>query len=329
MKIFVSTFPYSRSSSEPLALLKNSKYDFKINTSGRKLTGQELYENAKDATAIIVGTEDLSILVDRSEKLKLIARIGIGLDSVPLIKCLEKGIQVCYTPDAVTDAVAELTLGLMIALTRNVHLADREIRRNGWQRFEGKSLKEQTIGLVGFGRIGKKVAEYISVFNPSQILIHDVLDKNNEIIKIRKDKINIAQVNFEELISRSDTISLHIPKTPKTQNLINEETILQMKKSALLINTARGGIINEADLLKYLLSGHLAGAALDVFEKEPYMGELCQLPNVILTQHMGSCSIEARNRMEKEATEDVLRFVKNEPLLCPVDLEKEISFLMD
>ncbi|MBC7427500.1 MAG: phosphoglycerate dehydrogenase [Bacteriovorax sp.] len=327
MKVVVSTFPFSRTSSEPLNILRQSGLEFKLNDKGRKLSGEELYELAHDATAVIVGTEDLSFLIEKSQTLKLIARIGIGLDSVPLQICKDKGIKVCYTPDAVTDAVAELTLGMMISLTRQIHTADKAIRNKGWQRFEGKSLNEQTIGLLGFGRIGLRVAEMLSPFKPVKILVNDILDKKDEIQQLKNLGLNIFQVSFDELVTQSEIISLHVPKTPKTENLITEDVLSKMQRDILLINTARGGIINESDLIKFLNSGHVAGAGLDVFNKEPYFGEFCNSEKVILTQHMGSCSVEARKRMEKETVEDVIHFFKDEPLISPVDLDKEISLL--
>jgi D-3-phosphoglycerate dehydrogenase len=326
-EVFVSTFPFSRASEKPLKILQESGFRYSLNTLGRKLTGEELYELAKEASAIIVGTEDLSVVIDKSSHLKLIARIGIGLDSVPLDICKAKGIKVCYTPDAVTDAVAELTLGMMIALTRKVFIADQEIRNNGWQRFEGKSLKEQTIGLLGFGRIGKRVAELLAPFRPYQILVHDHLDKNVEIKQLKNNGLNIKSVSFDELVSQSEILSIHVPRTPKTENRFNETTFNAMTDGALIINTARGGIINEADLMKALDSGKIMGAGLDVFNKEPYAGELCRYKQVLLTQHMGSCSVEARNRMEQESVDDVIRFLKNESLLSPVNIDQEIENL--
>lgn len=326
-KIFVSTHPFSRASEEPLKTLKASGFDFSLNTLGKKLNGEEVYRLAGDCTAIIAGTEDLSVLIEKNKNLKLIARIGIGLDSVPLEICRQKGIQVCYTPDAVTDAVSELTLGMMITLTRKLVTADQAIRAGGWQRFEGKSLKEQTIGLIGFGRIGKSLTQLLAPFKPMHILVHDIVNKSEEILELQNKGIKVSQVSLEEVITQSDIISIHAPKTPKTDNLINKEQFAKMKDGVIVINTARGGIINEQDLMTFLDNGKVMAAGLDVFNKEPYVGELTKYPQVMLTQHMGSCSIEARNRMEKETSEDVIRFLRNEALMSPVNIEKELELL--
>ena len=326
-KVFVSTFPFSRSSEKPLEILKKSGFEYALNPLAKKLSGKELYEFASDADVIIAGTEDLSVLIEKSSKLKLISRIGIGLDSVPLQICQSKGIKICYTPDAVTDAVAELALGMMISLTRKITLADRAVRLGGWQRFEGKSLKEQTIGLVGFGRIGKQVATLLAPYKPTKILIHDVVDKTTEINLLQQAGVKVLQVSLDQLIEESDIISFHIPKTPKTNNLINKDKFERMKNGVILVNTARGGIVNEEDLMTFLDNGKVLGAGLDVFNNEPYVGSLCKYDQLILTQHMGSCSVEARNRMEVEAVEDVIRFLKGENLLSPVDIDKELELL--
>lgn len=326
-KVFVSTHPFSRASSEPLEILKSSGFEYSINPLGKKLTGQELYELAGDATAIIAGTEDLSVLIEKSKKLKLIARIGIGLDSVPLQICKDKDIKVCYTPDAVTDAVAEMALGMIISLSRKFITADHAIRNGGWERFEGKAIKEQTIGLIGFGRIGTRLTELLSPFKPGKILVYDILNKSETIENFKKLGVNISQVSLEELITTSDTISVHAPKTPLTTDLINREAFQKMKDGVVIINTARGGIINERDLIEFLDNKKIMAAGLDVFSKEPYKGELNNYKQVLLTQHMGSCSFEARRRMEKETAEDVIRFFKGEKLLSPVDLDKEIELI--
>lgn len=326
-KIFVSTYPFSRTSSEPEQILKMSGFNYSLNPLGKKLTAQELYDLAGDATAIIAGTEDLSLLVEKSKNLKLIARIGIGLDSVPLELCKEKGIKVCYTPDAVTDAVAEMALGMIISLNRKFLKADIAIRNGGWERFEGKAVKEQTIGIIGFGRIGQRLSELLIPFKPMKILVYDILNKNKEINSLIKKGVNITQVDFEDLIKHSDTISIHTPKTPLTTNLINRDVFQKMKDGIVLINTARGGIINEIDLIEFLESQKIMAAGLDVFSKEPYKGKLISYQQVLLTQHMGSCSFEARKRMEKETAEDVVRFLRGERLLSPVNLESEIELI--
>lgn len=327
MKVFISTYPFSRSSPEPLAILEKSGFEFIINPLKRKLTGQELFEHAKDCEAIIAGTEDLNVLVDHSKKLRLISRIGIGLDSVPLQKCLDKHIQVCYTPDAVTDAVAELTISLLIASSRQIVAADKGVREKTWKRLEGKAVKEMTIGLIGFGRIGKRVAELLTAFRPTEVLVNDLLDKSAEIEKLRSHGLNIRHVDVDTLIKSSDAVSLHLPYTNKSKNILSRESMQTMVANPIIINTARGGLIDEEALYDLLKSGRIFSAALDVFTQEPYLGRLAELDNITLTQHMGSCSLEARKAMESEAASDVIRFFRGERLQSPVHITQELEKL--
>ncbi|MGD9159747.1 MAG: NAD(P)-dependent oxidoreductase, partial [Desulfobacteraceae bacterium] len=157
-KIFISTSPFGEINPEPIELLKKTGWEFIVNPMGRKLQSSEVAELALDADGIIAGTEDLRPLIEKSKQLKIISRVGIGLDSVPLDECKRRGIVVTYTPDAVTLAVAELTIGVMVCLSRSVHISDRALRENKWKRIMGKRLGESIIGIIGFGRIGSNVA---------------------------------------------------------------------------------------------------------------------------------------------------------------------------
>ncbi len=269
----------------------------------------------------------MSELIQKSNKLKQIARVGIGLDSVPLEDCLKKNITVTYTPDAVTDAVAELTIGLIISLSRKILIADQATRTGAWNRFEGKGLKEMTVGLVGYGRIGRRVAEALAGLRTKSILVNDILDKSNDLHQLKTQGVDVNQVSLDSLTSECDVISLHLPRTPKSENLFDQKRLSNMKAGALLVNTARGGLIDEHALKAALESGHLGGAALDVFKDEPYRGELTSTENVILTQHMGSCSFEARDRMEAEAVQDVLNFLNGKSLENGVDIKSELEKL--
>ncbi|MDZ4726989.1 MAG: phosphoglycerate dehydrogenase [Leptospira sp.] len=318
LTIFVSTFPFGKANSIPRDLL-SERSDIKVlyNPENRKLTKDEILKYAIDADVVIAGTEDLSLLIDKSLKLKMIARVGIGLDSVNLLVCREKGIRVSYTPDAVTMAVAELTIGLMIGITRLVGLADREIRKGLWNRHYGKRIGESLIGLIGFGRVGKNVAKLLLPFSP-KILVNDINEISEDVNILRNEGLNISETSKDEIFSSADIVSLHLPAYKLTNHMLNQNTLSKFKPESYLINTARGELIDERALFDCLKSGAIAGAALDVFNEEPYIGSLTELDNVILTQHMGSCSYDCRLAMETQATEDVLRFLSNEPLLREV-----------
>ncbi|TGK97396.1 phosphoglycerate dehydrogenase [Leptospira levettii] len=322
-RIFVSTYPFGQYNEEPISILKKEGWDVVLNPTKRKLTSEEVAEYAKNVDAIIAGTEDLTPLILKNPDLKIISRVGIGLDSVPLQLCRDKNITVAYTPDAVTMAVVELTIGLMVSLTRKVHLANFELRRGGWSRFTGKRLGESVIGLIGLGRVGSNVLRILKEFRPKEILVNDLKDKTNEIQQIMQNTdLNVRQVTKEEIYKHADIVSLHVPLTNLTRNMIGKTELGLMNASTFVINTARGGIVNESDLYHAVKAEQIAGAAIDVFEKEPYKGNLIELENIILTEHMGSCSFDCRYLMEFGAASEVVRFFKGEPLLNPVPDEE-------
>lgn len=332
--VFVSTYPFCRSDKQAIEHLLSNGHHVVINPLERKMKPSEVLENAENFDALIAGTEDLTPLVEKTFKLQLISRVGVGLDSVPLDLCRKKSISVAYTPDAVSPAVSELTIGLMVDLMRQVSFADREIRRGLWTRPYGNRLGGSSIGILGFGRIGKRVASHLIGFLPKEILVCDLVDKNKDIEELQKladelyklnsklgknwGKVTFKQVELSDLVQSSDILTIHVPLLESTKNMFQLEVLNQMKSSAFLINTARGGIVNEGDLYQVLKSKRLAGAALDVFDEEPYFGALKEFENVILTQHMGSCSNDCRADMEREAAEEVVRFFNGEPLVSRV-----------
>lgn len=325
-KIFISTYPFGLYNSEPIDILNQMGWDVQLNPLKRKLKSTEVAELAKNVDAIIAGTEDLTPLIHNNPKLKIISRVGIGLDSVPLQLCRERNITVAYTPDAVTMAVVELTIGLMITLTRKVNLADKELREGGWSRFTGKRLGESKIGIIGLGRVGKNVLRILSGFKPKEILLNDTKDKFKEVAEIlQKENISYRFVDKEVIYSESDIVSIHVPLTCSTRNMIGEKELSLFSKDAFLINTARGGIVNEEVLYQFLLEKKISGAAIDVFEEEPYKGKLIGLENILLTQHMGSCSYDCRLLMERGAAEEVLRFFTGKPPLNPVPEEEFLN----
>jgi D-3-phosphoglycerate dehydrogenase len=317
-KIFISTFPFCRLDKTPTKLLEEAGLDYTINPLQRKLKPQEVVDLIQNYDGLIAGTEELTDLVEATSSLKIISRVGVGLDSVPLNLCKEKGITVAYTPDAVSPAVSELAIGLMIDVFRKVTLADKDLRKGNWTRHYGLRIGTSKIGILGLGRIGKRVLNHLLGFQPKEILIHDKIDFSEYLQSYSNQNISIKQVDFETLLKESDCITMHVPKEASTNGMIGEKEINQMKKGSFLINTARGGIINEKDLYNALKEGHLAGAGIDVFEEEPYHGPLTELENIVLTQHMGSCSDDCRADMEREAAEEIVRFFRGEELKARV-----------
>jgi D-3-phosphoglycerate dehydrogenase / 2-oxoglutarate reductase len=309
-KALITTVPFGDKNRLPLDLLEDAGIDYTINPIGRKLTEDELADMVGDFEVIIAGTEPITAKVmARGEKLKLISRVGIGLDSVDLLAAERRGIVVSYTPDAPAPAVAELTIGLMISLLRSVHVANAKMHAGHWQRYFGRRIAEVTIGVIGVGRIGTRVIRRLRGFGTPIILAND-LKPNHEIDR----EFKMEWVVKEEIYRQADVITIHLPLTNKTKNMVCERELLMMKPDALLINTSRGGIIDEKDLNTALQGGRLGGVAFDVFEQEPYNGLLTEHENCLLTSHMGSMSVDCRTRMELEATEEVIRFFTGEPL---------------
>lgn len=309
-KVLITTVPFGEKNSQPIEQLEATGIPYLINPIGRKLKEDELAEIISDFDVLIAGTEPITEKVmDHAPRLKLISRVGVGLDSVDLLAAERRGIKVSYTPDAPAPAVAELTIGLMLSLLRSVHVANGQMHRSEWYRYFGRRISEVTIGIIGAGRIGCRVLRHLEAFGSPRILVNDLVSDHNKVSGLR-----LEWVDKEVIYREADVISLHLPLTVQTKNMIRSEQIAIMKSDALLINTSRGGIINEADLAKALKAGRIGGAAIDVFDHEPYSGELMTLERCLLTSHMGSMSVDCRTKMEIEATEEAIRFLTGQPL---------------
>ncbi|MCP2520836.1 NAD(P)-binding domain-containing protein [Candidatus Aminicenantes bacterium AC-708-M15] len=281
----------------PLAideLKKVSEFEVNVKTG---MNEEELVKTIPPFDGIIVrsATKVTSRVIDAAENLKIIVRAGIGLDNIDLEAAEKKGIKVTNTPAATTISVAELTMGLMLSAVRNIAQANMSMKNHKWEKklFMGTELYEKTLGIVGFGRIGKEVARRALAFG-MKILVYDI-------IKIETD-LDVKQVSFEELLSNSDIITLHIPLTEDTRHIISEKEFNLMKDGVILINIARGGVVDEKALLNALNSGKVKTAAIDVWEKEPTDNfELVDHPNVIALPHLGASAKEGQARAGLEA----------------------------
>lgn len=303
--------PFARHSTEALDRLRAAGVAFTINPLNRKLKEYELAEMVGSHDVLIAGTEPITARVmDAAPRLRLISRVGIGLDSVDLGAARKRGIRVSYTPDAPAPAVAELTIGLMLGLLRHIPAADRGLRAGTWHRFMGRRLDGLTVGILGVGRVGRRVISMLSAaFPAARILANDIVPD-----EAFGRAHGVRWVPAPALFAEADVVSLHLPLTPATIRMVDAGVLELMRPDALLINTARGPIVDEQALAGGLRSGRLKGAALDVFNEEPYSGPLATLENVILTCHMGSMSEDCRARMELEATEEAIRFITGAPL---------------
>lgn len=322
MKVFVSTAPFGARNQLPVELLQSAKLSTTLNPLGRRLTEAELVEHARESEILIAGTEQISSSVmDSIPHLKLIARVGIGTDGVDLNAARERNILVTYTPEAPAPAVAELTIGLLVSLLRGVHTTNLSMHERRWERHQGKRIAESTIGVIGAGRIGSRVIRRLSAFGSPRVLVND-LEVKSDITS----ELKLEWVDKETVLSESDVVTLHVPLTSLTREMISAHQLDLMRQGAYLINTSRGGIVDEDAVGDALRSGHLAGAAIDVFENEPYSGALCDEPNALLTCHMGSMSEDCRARMELEAAEEAVRFARGLDPLRPVpDVEYDIQ----
>ncbi len=317
-KVLITTVPFADKDYLPIKLLKNASIEYLINPLNKKLTEGELMEIVSDFDVIIAGTEPITKKVmDSATNLKMISRVGIGLDSVDLLEAENQDIVVSYTPDAPAPAVSELTIGLMLTLLRSVQMSNIEMHKKIWHRFFGRRLSEVTIGIIGVGRIGTGVLRHLKGFGSPKILVNDINPDTN-----LDKEFDIEWKDKKVIYETADIITIHTPLTGQTKNMIRKEQLLSMKEDAMIINTARGGIINEQDLYEVMKAGHLSGAAIDVFDFEPYDGKLREVQRCILTDHIVSMSVDCRTRMEVEATEEVVRFLTSQPLESVVPEEE-------
>jgi len=272
-----------------------------------KITNQELLNKIHDYDVVIVRgrTKITKDVIEKGENLKIIGRAGIGLDNIDLKSAESKGIKVFNTPESSTNAVAELTIGLMIDLARGISKGEFGIKQGNWLKDElmGFELKGKTLGIIGMGRIGTQVARLAKAFG-MKILVYDIVELDKDVLNEVRAKV----VSLDELLSSSDIVSLHVTLTDDTYHMINEEKLSKMKKGAYIINTSRGPVIDEKALLNALKSGSIKGAALDVFEVEPPgSSELVKLHNVVAIPHIGAQTKEAQDLAATLLVEKIIK----------------------
>ena len=304
-KILISSASFGKINDDPLKLLENAGYEPVINPFGRKLAFNEFSELVRDAVGLIAGTEKISAeLLAKAPKLKVISRYGVGMDNIDLDVAKKRGILVRSTPEAPSQAVAELALTLILDLYRRVSEADRNLRQNNWSQLMGRLLSHKTLGIIGLGRIGKKLVKLVQPFEMKIIAYEPYPDR--DFISSN----NITLVSLNDALARSDVVSLHVPLSDKTFHIIGKKELSLMKKDSIIINTSRGGLIDEKALAQILKKGDIGGAGIDTFEEEPYRGELTNFSNVILTCHMGSSAVETRKQMELETVNNLIEALK-------------------
>ena len=256
---------------------------------------------AYNADGIIAGTEAYSEdVINKLPNLKVISRLGVGLDNIDLKIADEKGIKVFIT-NSPAPAVAELILGLMLDVTRLISYHNQNLKEGKWEKKMGELLQGKTLGIIGLGTIGKALTRLVQGFD-FKVLAYDQF-KDEEFQK----EYSVQYSTLVKLLKESDIVSLNINLSDQTRNLINKTRLKLMKPDSILVNTSRGEIVDEVALYNALKNGKLAGAALDVFQQEPYSGPLTELKNVVLTPHIGSYAKEIRVKMEIEAAQNLIK----------------------
>jgi len=259
-----------------------------------EITPEQIAEKIGNFQVVVVrGRTKLSReLIEKADKCKIIARVGVGLDNIDQEAAKEKNVRVINAVEGATTAVAELVIGLMLSMAREIPRADREIRNGNWIKKElmGSELKGKYLGIIGLGNIGKRLGRLARALNMN-IIGYDVVPIDEEFSK----EVGLMKADLDTLLSSADYVSLHVPLLDSTHHMINAEKLKLMKNTARIINTSRGGVIDEEALYNSLKEGNIAGAALDVFEVEPATGnKLTTLPNFVATPHMGAQTKEAQ-----------------------------------
>lgn len=297
--IYVTLSTFGESGSEPIRLLERSGLKFGVNQTGKRPSAQEVLQNCCEAKVLIAGVEEYGAGdLSNFKRLKCISRCGVGTENIDKVVAEKLGIKILNTPDEPVQAVAEHTVTLMLALLRKLPALDRDTKAGKWKRHTGNLLQGKVVGLVGYGRIGKRVACLLHPFE-TEILTYDPA--------VLVERPTVKMKNVDELLAKADIVSLHC--SPGTV-FIGQQEFLKMKNGSWLINTARGDLVDDGALAEALESGQLTGAALDVFPQEPYSGVLLSNEKVILTPHQATLTQETRLAMEIAATQNAIKFIK-------------------
>jgi len=294
-------------------MLLDAGFELVCNNTGRKLDRQEQKDMIANAFAVVAGTEIYDEdMLSAAPNLKAVLRFGVGTDNFDLAAMRKRGISVGVISN--NNSVAEFTVALILGVMKNLRHFDTAVRQGAWSRFPMRELRSKTVGIIGFGRIGKRLAQLLQGFDVT-LLAYDMFINEEEAARL-----HVKPVSLEALLSESDVVSLHIPSTPETHHLINRDTIAMMKDGAYLINTSRGTLVDESALREALTSGKLTGAALDVYEKEPITEDLTLIPldNTLLSPHVAALSTETNYNAGITCAESVIRVFQGGTPLYPI-----------
>ena len=303
-KIVITPRGFAKYGKEAIKIMESKGYTVDYNDTGIAYTKEEFYQHTKDADGLIVGVEICDKeFIDHCDNLKVIIKFGVGTDNIDLNYAREKNIFVGRTVGSNSRSVAETAVSYMLADSKNLYASISSTKENRWDKLTGYEVKNKTVGIIGFGSIGKEVAKMAYGLGMN-IIVYDLFSVDRVVL----NETNAKEVTFEELLSNSDFVSIHVPLNDKTKNLISYDHLLKMKQTAVLINTARGGIVNEDDLYNALKNEEIKGAYFDVFSSEPPAedNKLLKLGNFYLTPHIGSRSKEAEINTVNISTDIIL-----------------------
>ncbi|MBF0618896.1 MAG: hypothetical protein HQL19_01880 [Candidatus Omnitrophica bacterium] len=304
--VFIASSTFAREDKRPLDILTEQSFKVAHNLTGKRLEAAELIRQAAGADAVIAGLEiyDARVL-EALPRLKCISRCGVGVDNIDLAAAKERGVRIYNTPDVVIQPVAEITLAMIFDLLRRLTFHTELMRCGKWERLMGMELKGSVVGVVGLGRIGRRVAELLRRLE-ADVWGYDIAPDH-----VWAKVMGVKIVTYDELLKGADILTLHLALDGANPFCLGAEAFGKMKAGALLVNVARGMLVDEIALASALSSGHIAAAALDVYAREPYQGPLCGLPNVVLTPHVGTLTQGARAAMEMAAAHNVRQFFLN------------------
>lgn len=303
-KIVITPRGFAKCGLENAKILENAGFEVVYNDTGLAYTKEEFYEITKDADGVIVGVETVDrSYIDAHPKLKAVVKFGVGVDNIDLEYCKEKGIFVGRTVGSNARSVAETAISYVIADSKNLYQSLYETKSGAWTKMTGYEIFGKSIGIIGFGAIGKHVANMARGLG-MKVFAYDAYEIDKETV----DTYGLEVMQLNDLIEKSDFISLHIPLTEQTKNMISKKELNSMKSNAVLINTARGGVVNESDLYDALKNGVIRAAYFDVFSSEPPKKDepLLELPNFYLTPHVASRSNEAEKNTADIATRIII-----------------------
>jgi D-3-phosphoglycerate dehydrogenase / 2-oxoglutarate reductase len=299
-KILIGPSSFAATDKTPMDKLIDAGYGVVDNPYKRKLTKEELLNLSKDdVVGLIAGLETIDREVLEKSHIQVVSRVGAGISNVDIEAAHDLGVRVFNTPDAPTDAVAELTIGALLSLLRMIPQMDQALHDGQWQKRIGLQLRGKTLVIIGFGRIGRRVTELLFPFGVKILIVDPYVDESA--------CAGYRKITLRAALPEADVITIH---SSGHDCIIGEKEFAIMKKGAYLLNVARGGVISELSLIKAIENRTVAGAWLDTFEEEPYKGPLCGYQNVVLTPHVGSYTAECRLQMENEAVDNLLNYLK-------------------